>query len=140
MFTEHVWRSYLSDLEDLLVKKAERTGYPWNAIVYFDANPAHEKHVRKTVREFARKYGTLFPGAGIIEDVILRDSKTSHLIQLADVLAYSVFQMTLKTPIIPDDLLARLRRKIEQDNSHYWEPSGVSPYLTDRKDISEHFP
>lgn len=117
-FTERVWRDYLGKLEDRLLDRTERAGQPENAIVYYDANPGHEKYIRRVVREFSRKYDekARFPGAGIVEDVILRDSKTSFLIQLADVLAYSVFQMSVhsgsKQRILTDAIVERIRRKI----------------------------
>lgn len=119
-FTEQIWRDYLGKLEDRLFKITKETGYPENAIVYYDANPGHEKYVRRAVRDLARKYDEKapFPGAGVIEDVVLRDSKTSYLIQLADVLAYSVFQLSLQTRsrqrIVTDATAERLRRKIEE--------------------------
>jgi len=119
-FTEQVWRDYLGKLEDRLFQITEETGYPENAIVYYDANPGHEKYVRRVVRGLARKYDekARFPGAGVVEDVVLRDSKTSYPIQLADVLAYSVFQLSLQTRsrqrIVTDATAERLRQKIEE--------------------------
>jgi hypothetical protein len=119
-FTERVWRDYLGKLEDRLLEISERAGYPENAIVYYDANPGHEKYVRRVVRDYAKKYDEKahFPSAGIVEDVILRDSKTSYPIQLADVLAYSVFQISPQTrsrhPTVTDATAERLQRKIAE--------------------------
>lgn len=111
-FTEHVWRRYFYELEDLLAEKTKQTEQPQNAIVYYDSNPGHEKYIRRIVREFSRKDDAT--GVGIVEDIILRDSKTSHLIQLADVLAYSVAQMSSRRPVIPSVTGKRLTEKIQQ--------------------------
>lgn len=92
VFTERTWREFLSMYEQHILEKSKRSGHPQNAIVYFDFNPGQERHVRKIVREFSRKLNIQleFPTAGIVEDVIFRDSKSSHFIQLADVLAFSI--------------------------------------------------
>ncbi len=91
-FTEGTWREFLSMYEQHLLEKSEKFGYPHHAIVHFDFNPGQERHVRKIVREFSRKLTVQFdfPTAGIVEDIVFRDSKSSYFIQLADVLAFSI--------------------------------------------------
>jgi hypothetical protein len=112
VFTEHVWRQYLNEYEAFLLTKSDTTGQPENGIVYYDCNPGHEKYVRRVVRDIARKFDqtACFPQAGIVEDVVFRDSQASYFIQLADVLAYSVYQSSLQTFTVPE----RLREKIER--------------------------
>lgn len=79
-FTRHLWKKYLFSYEEYLIQKTKRTSRPANAILYFDSNPGQEKLVRGIVREFAEKTGTeeRLAAAGLVEDVIFRDSKTSY--------------------------------------------------------------
>lgn len=95
VFIEWIWKQYLSDYEMYLVKKTERTGQPENAILYFDSNPCQEKYIRRVVRNYTQKYAPEdhFKNTGIVEEIVFRDSKSSYMIQLADVLACSVNQM-----------------------------------------------
>ena len=90
-FSERVWRQYLYDYERYLLEKTRLIGHPQNALLYFDSNPSQEKYIRRLTRDFARRFDQQgsFPNAGIVEDIIFRDSKTSYLIQLADILAFS---------------------------------------------------
>lgn len=119
-FTERVWRQYLFDYERYLLEKAQRTAQPQNAIIYFDSNPGQEKHIRRIVREFARRFDQQgsFPNAGIVEDVVFRDSKTSYLIQLADILAFSMYRISSRRSaedsIMTKDMKDRLVRKIQE--------------------------
>jgi hypothetical protein len=94
-FNEHSWREFLRAYDQYLVDLAESSDQPQNGIVYFDRDPGQEKTVRKVVREFARAISkdSSHPSAGIIEDPILRDSKESFIIQMADILAYSVYRL-----------------------------------------------
>lgn len=89
---ERIWREYLTMYEAYLLEKTIKTQCPQTALIYFDFNPGQEKHVRQMVREFSRKFDhqTRFPSAGIVEDVVFRDSKASYFIQLADILAFSI--------------------------------------------------
>jgi hypothetical protein len=87
IFRQEIWREYLSRYEQYLLKKSHKLNHPQNAIVFYDRN--QQKHVRSLIREFTRKFDEQieFPGAGLIEDVIFYDSKTSLFIQLADFIA-----------------------------------------------------
>lgn len=122
-FTKRVWRQYLFDYEKFLLQETQRTGQPLNAIIYFDSSPGQEKYVREIVREFARKIGTeaSFPNAGIVEDIVFRDSKTSYFIQLADVLAFSAYHMSVLgwggQHIVSENTRERLMRKIHERQS-----------------------
>jgi len=91
-FNEQVWKEYLLKYEEYLLRESKDLNVPQNAMVYYDFNPAQEKTSRKILREFSRKFDpqALFPSAGIIDDIVFRDSKTSYFLQLADVLAFSV--------------------------------------------------
>jgi hypothetical protein len=92
VFNERIWIEYLSMYEQYLIEKSGRRQYPQTALIYFDFNPGQEKPVRKMVREFSRKFDqqSPYPAAGIVEDVVFRDSKGSYFVQLADVLAFSM--------------------------------------------------
>jgi Protein of unknown function (DUF3800) len=92
LLDERIWREYLTAYETYLLEKTGKTQRPQTALIYFDFNPSQEKHVRQIVREFSRKFDrqARFPSAGIVEDVIFRDSKASYFIQLADILAFSI--------------------------------------------------
>lgn len=84
LFRQEIWEGYLGQYEDELFKKSTRIGYPQNAMIFYDRN--QEKHIRSLVRKFTKKFNEQsdFPGAGLIEDVIFYDSKSSLFIQLAD--------------------------------------------------------
>lgn len=47
------------------------------------------------IRERFRRFDlqSEFPGAGIVEDVVFRDSHSSYFIQLADILAFTVSRL-----------------------------------------------
>jgi hypothetical protein len=92
LLDEKIWREYLTFYETYLLEKTSKTQSPQTALIYFDFNPGQEKHVRQMVREFSRKFDhqARSPSAGIVEDIIFRDSKTSYFIQLADILAFSI--------------------------------------------------
>jgi hypothetical protein len=116
IFTEQVWRHYLNEYEAFLLAKADKTGHPENGIVYYDCNPGHEKYVRRVVRDLARKFDQTvrFPNAGIVEDVVFRDSTASYFIQLADMLAYSVYQFSSRTFTVPNNIAERLWQKSQR--------------------------
>jgi hypothetical protein len=94
-FSKDIWNSILLMYDEFLYKKSLDRKTSQTAIVYSDNNPGQERLIRSTIREFARRYDTqsLFPEAGIIEDVVFKDSKSSPLIQLADVLAFSLTKL-----------------------------------------------
>lgn len=87
IFRQETWEGYLAQYEKELFKKSKRTGYPQNAMIFYDRN--QEKHLRSLIRKFTRKFNeqSSFPGTGFIEDVIFYDSKSSLFIQLADFIA-----------------------------------------------------
>lgn len=90
VFNQEIWTEYLAMFEEYLIKKSETTKQPQTGLIYFDSN--QEKFVRKMTRQFSKKFDqqALFPGTGIVEDVIFRDSKASYFIQMADILAFSI--------------------------------------------------
>lgn len=94
-FIGHSWREFLRTYNQYLIDLAETSGQPQNGIIHFDRDPGQEKIVRQLVREFARVINqeSSHPGAGIIEDPVFRDSKESFIIQMADILAYSVYRL-----------------------------------------------
>jgi len=87
IFRQEVWRGYLSHYEKILVEKSRKTDHLQTGMIFYDKN--QEKHVRNLVREFTRRFDpqSEFPAAGLIEDVLFYNSKTSLFIQLADFLA-----------------------------------------------------
>ncbi len=89
-FTQEIWTEYLSMYEQYLIEKSIAIKHPQTGLIYYDLN--QEKHVRKIVRQFARKFDqqSTCPSAGIIEDVIFRASKASYFVQLADIVAFSI--------------------------------------------------
>lgn len=95
LFNEHCWREFISGFENYLAEKTRQTGQAATGIVYFDHTPAQEKHVRKMVREAAKKFDlqAAFPAAGIVEDPVFRDSKESSFLQLADILAATTLRI-----------------------------------------------
>ncbi|MFH0774888.1 MAG: DUF3800 domain-containing protein [bacterium] len=90
IFTQEIWTEYLSMYEEYLIEKSVATKNPHTGLIYFDLN--QEKYVRKIVRQFARKFNqqSTYPSAGIIEDVIFRDSKVSYFIQIADIVLHFI--------------------------------------------------
>lgn len=119
-FSERVWRQYLYDYERYLLEQTRLIGHSQNALLYFDSNPSQEKYIRRITRDFARRFDQQdsFPNAGIVEDIIFRDSKTSYLIQLADILAFSMHRITLRgdmdEPILTEQTINRLVQKIQE--------------------------
>jgi Protein of unknown function (DUF3800) len=95
IFNEEIWKEFLSIYENYLVDKSRANKHPQNGIIYFDRNPAQDKHIRKIIRERFRRFDTRseFPAAGIVEDVVLCDSHSSYFIQLADILAFTVSRL-----------------------------------------------
>ena len=90
-FNNEIWGEYLSFYEEHVKRKSIKKGYPHTTLIYVD-HPGYEKHIRQKVREYSRTFpdDAKFPGEGIVEDCIFRDSQTSHFIQLADILAFSI--------------------------------------------------
>lgn len=93
LFNQEAWTEFLSIYEGHLLEKSGLKKHPETGIIFFDSN--QEKYVRKIVRQFSRKFDqrSQFPPAGIIEDVIFRDSKASYFIQMADVAAFSIYRI-----------------------------------------------
>ncbi|MDY6994927.1 MAG: DUF3800 domain-containing protein [Pseudomonadota bacterium] len=119
-FNKDVWNSFLLMYDEFLYKKSVDHQTPQTAIVYSDNNSGQEKQIRATIREFARRYNTQrpFPETGIVEDVIFRDSKSSPLIQLTDVLAFSLTKLKVGKSSsdvieIPVGIKDRLMKKLE---------------------------
>ncbi|MCI4625972.1 MAG: DUF3800 domain-containing protein [Candidatus Magnetoovum sp. WYHC-5] len=88
-FLEYCWNTYLDSYEEYLINKSLQTGIQQNGLIYYDKN--HEKYVRRIVRNFSRKTNATnqIPFSGIIEDPIFVNSKSSFMIQLADIIAYT---------------------------------------------------
>ncbi len=120
-FNQEIWTEYLTMFEEYLIKKSEKTQQPQTGLIYFDSN--QEKFVRKIVRQFSRKYDqqVLFPGTGIIEDVVFRDSKASYFIQMADILAFSINRIITGRGkqddfAINPAVIKKIKSKIERKN------------------------
>lgn len=84
------WETFLATFEKRLLDESQRTGQLTTGLVYFDG--PHDPHVYSIVNRYGRKYDLEQPkaGAGIVESPVFVDSKASKLIQLADILAYSI--------------------------------------------------
>lgn len=84
-----VWSRFLDEFEHTLKEESRHIGASSTGLVYFDG--PRDKHVTSIVNRYARKYDSAErnSGAGIVESPIFVDSKSSKLIQLADVQAYS---------------------------------------------------
>lgn len=118
LLNESVWRSLLTLYEEHLIEKSLASGQPQNGLVYCDISPA-KKQVRSLVRAFARRLNEQneHPTAGIIEDAVMVDSRTSYFIQSADFLAFSVrrIEMGLEQEgdlKIKPELARRLKDKV----------------------------
>jgi hypothetical protein len=123
LFSEQVWREYLTVYEEFLIRSSIETQSPQTGLIYFD-DPGGGKYVRRIVRECSRKWDrqSKFPAAGIIGDVVFGDSRISHFIQLADILAFSICRLatgrgkydviTIKREIV-DKLRAKLSDRID---------------------------
>lgn len=92
VFTQEIWREFLSNYEEYLFDKSRKNEHPENGLVYFDRNPGQEKYIRKIVREYFHKEPK-FPGAGIVEDPVFVDSHSSYFIQLSDILAFTISRL-----------------------------------------------
>ncbi len=119
LFNQEIWTEYLTMFEEYLIRKSETTKQPQNGLIYFDSN--QEKFVRKIIRQFSRKFDQQvpFPGTGIIEDVVFRDSKVSYFIQMADILAFSINRIITGRGkqddfAINPSVITKLKSKIEQ--------------------------
>lgn len=88
-FLEHSLRSYFERYNYYLIQKSLEDGVMHNGLVYYDRN--YEKYVRKVVREYSRRRDEKpeYSNAGIIEDPLFPDSKSSLMIQLGDIVATS---------------------------------------------------
>lgn len=95
LFSEEIWRDFLSSYEKHLLDKSSESKHPQNGLIYYDRNPSQEKYIRQMIRERFRRFDlqSEFPGAGIVEDVVFRDSHSSYFIQLADILAFTVSRL-----------------------------------------------
>ena len=118
IFREETWRGYLSLYEEALFSKSREHGAIQTGLVFFDSN--QEKHIRKLVREYTRKFDqqSEFPGAGLIEDVLFYNSKMSFFIQLADFLASVSLRIVRgrsekDTVKMTPEMIAKLRSKVE---------------------------
>lgn len=122
IFTQEIWTEYLSMYEEYLIEKSVATKNPHTGLIYFDLN--QEKYVRKIVRQFARKFNqqSTYPSAGIIEDVIFRDSKVSYFIQIADIVAFSINRIVKRRThdvfIIEPMIAEKLKSKIKNRRLH----------------------
>ncbi len=120
LFSQEIWGEFLSTYESYLINKSRHLKYPQNGLIYFDDNPSQKKYIREIIRERSRKYDleSEFPEAGIVEDVIFRDSQESYFIQLADILAFTVSRIVCgrgKSDVfaIKPKIADRLRTKLE---------------------------
>ena len=102
-----------------LLERSHKIGRPETGIIYSDVNSSQEKYIRRIVKHFSTRFdeGAKWSGAGIIEDVVFRNSETSKFIQLADILACSVGKMLhgrKRTDVItiPARISEKLRHKI----------------------------
>lgn len=120
LFSEEIWREFLSIYENYLHDKSRATKQPQNGLIYFDRNPSQEKYIKQMVRERFRKFDiqSEYPEGGIVEDVVFRDSHSSYFIQLADILAFTVSRLITGRgnndvfPIKPE-IISRLKAKIK---------------------------
>ena len=91
------------------------------ALIYSDVNSSQEKYIRKVVKTFSTRFDkqSELSGAGIVEDVVFRNSKSSYFIQLADILAFSINRMTMgkgkkdRFEIRPE-IIEKLKEKINE--------------------------
>lgn len=92
LFNEWIWMEYLSMYEGYLLFQSNRYNHPLTGMIYCDTSHSQQKYIRKVVRRFSSRINEQSPisGAGIVEDVIFRDSKISKFIQLSDILAFSI--------------------------------------------------
>ncbi|MCP4369394.1 MAG: DUF3800 domain-containing protein [Deltaproteobacteria bacterium] len=95
LFNLQIWTDYLAMYDQHLLEKSHKIGRPETGLIYSDVNPGQEKYIRRIVKHFSTRFdkGAEWSGAGIIEDVVFRNSETSKFIQLADILACSVSKM-----------------------------------------------
>ena len=121
VFTERVWREFLSAFEQHLVDQSQREGRPQTGLLYVDGKD--NKYVRRLVREYAKKFDERAPyrGAGLIEDVVFRDSRNSYFVQLADTLAFSMGRIVtgheyvseiVISPAVADKLRAKVKGQL----------------------------
>lgn len=122
LLLESSWRSYLINYEKHIIDKSVLAGRPQTGIVYWDLDPGVEKIVRKMVRERARKLDrqALYPSAGIVDDLVCRDSHMSSFIQLADILASSIIRIVKGQSQndafkIDPEIAAKLKDKVRVD-------------------------
>lgn len=84
-----VWETFLTNFEQRLVDISDQSHEATTGIVYFDGRP--DKHVNQIVKRYARKYDRdkTHPQTGIVEAPVFLDSKSSTMIQIADILAFT---------------------------------------------------
>ncbi len=118
VFTQEIWRYFLSSYEEHLLDKSRQNEQPENRLVYVDSsNSKQEGHIRKIVREYFHKEPK-FPGAGIVEYPVFLDSHSSYFIQLSDILAFTISRLVCGKGnkdifAIDPEIAARLKTKIK---------------------------
>lgn len=121
IFNKRIWTEYLSMYDNYLLHKSEYSSQQQTALIYSDVNSSQEKYIRKVVRTFSARFDkqSELSGAGIVEDVIFRNSKSSYFIQMADILAFSVNRMTMGSGKkdrfeIRPEMMGKLEKKINE--------------------------
>jgi hypothetical protein len=96
LFDQWIWTEYLQMYDNYLLYKSKQHGKPQTGLIYSD-NSGQQKYIRKIVKSFSTRFDNQseLPGAGIVEDVIFRDSKSSYFIQLSDILAFSINKIAI---------------------------------------------
>lgn len=117
VFTQEIWRDFLSTYEEHLFDKSRKNESPENGLIYFDRNQGQEKYIRKIVREYFHKEPT-YPGAGIVEDPVFLDSHNSYFIQLSDILAFTISRLVCGRGnkdvfVINPEIASKLKTKIK---------------------------
>jgi hypothetical protein len=92
LFSKWIWMEYLSMYNNYLLYKSEKSEKNETGIIYCDTNHGQAKYIREIVKSFSLKFdkSSKLSGAGIVEDVIFLDSKSSYFIQLSDILATTI--------------------------------------------------
>jgi len=119
IFNERVWFEYLSMYEHFLIEKANRCECAQTALIYSDVTSSQEKYIRRATKKFSIRFShhSKYPGTGIVEDVIFRDSMSSYFIQFADILAFSMNRIMMTTKkedviTVKPEIVNKLKKKI----------------------------